>query len=242
MYQEEGSSSFSEFEGGTGAFYNRDDGPRGSQCPELEDHDCENDHLSVDPKIVQDLLLLLDPYKYMRPEGIHPRILKEQADVITKPLFMIFEWIQESGEVLADLVNIVLVFNKSKKEDPRNYRPVDLISVPGKVKVKIILGSIEKHLKDNAVTGHSQHGFLRGKSCLSNLISFYHKVAHLADQRKPFDVILLDFSKLFYTVSHRILLNKMSNMQLDKHIMQYVSNWLTGQAQRVIVNGETSDW
>ncbi|KAJ7404803.1 rna-directed dna polymerase from mobile element jockey-like [Willisornis vidua] len=39
----------------------------------------------------------------------------------------------------------------------------------------IILGSIEKLLKDNAVIGHSEHGFLRGKSCLSNLVSFYDK-------------------------------------------------------------------
>ncbi|KAJ7403023.1 hypothetical protein BTVI_81223 [Pitangus sulphuratus] len=64
---------------------------------------------------------------------------------------------------------------RSKKEDPGNYRPVSLPSVPGKVTVKIILKLIEKHLKDNNVIGHSQHSFMRGKSCLSNLISFYDK-------------------------------------------------------------------
>ncbi|KAJ7415608.1 hypothetical protein WISP_77244 [Willisornis vidua] len=40
---------------------------------------------------------------------------------------------------------------------------------------KIILGGIEKHLEDSAVIGHSQHSFMRWKSCLSNLISFYDK-------------------------------------------------------------------
>ncbi|KAF4796691.1 hypothetical protein TURU_082106 [Turdus rufiventris] len=68
---------------------NTDDGPRGSQCPELENHDCKNDLLLVNPEIVWDLLLQLVPYKYMGPDGIHPRILKELADVITKPLSMI---------------------------------------------------------------------------------------------------------------------------------------------------------
>ncbi|KAJ7412718.1 rna-directed dna polymerase from mobile element jockey-like [Pitangus sulphuratus] len=34
---------------------------------------------------------------------------------------------------------------------------------------------IEEHLKDNAVMDHNQHGFMTGKSCLSNLISFYDK-------------------------------------------------------------------
>ncbi|KAJ7409144.1 hypothetical protein WISP_116389 [Willisornis vidua] len=58
---------------------------RGSQCPEPEDHDCKNDQLPVTPEIVQDLLLQLDPYKSMGSVEIHPRILKELADVMAKP-------------------------------------------------------------------------------------------------------------------------------------------------------------
>ncbi|RMC09868.1 hypothetical protein DUI87_13655 [Hirundo rustica rustica] len=81
---------------------NTDDGPRESQCPELEDHDCRNDQLLDNPEIAWDLLLQLDPYKSMGPDGIHPRILKELADVITKPLSMIFEWSWKSGEVPDD--------------------------------------------------------------------------------------------------------------------------------------------
>ncbi|KAJ7422086.1 hypothetical protein WISP_39754 [Willisornis vidua] len=56
-------------------------------CPELEDHDCKKD------------LLQLDPYKSMRPDVIHPRILKELADAITKPLSIILEQSQESRAV-----------------------------------------------------------------------------------------------------------------------------------------------
>ena len=52
----------------------------------------------------------------------------------------------------------------------------------------------------------------------------------------------MDFSEAFDTVSHSILLDKMSSTQLDKSIICWVSNWLTGQAQRVTVNGVTSGW
>ncbi|KAJ7411588.1 RNA-directed DNA polymerase from mobile element jockey [Pitangus sulphuratus] len=111
-----------------------------SQCPELEDHDCKNDQLAVDPEIVLDLLLQLDSYKSMEPHGIHPRIFKELADVIAKPLSMIFEQSRESGEVLADwkLVNVFPIFKNRKKLDPRNYRPVSLTSVPGKIVEQVI--------------------------------------------------------------------------------------------------------
>ncbi|KAJ7400289.1 RNA-directed DNA polymerase from mobile element jockey-like protein [Pitangus sulphuratus] len=101
------------------------------------------------------------------------------VDVITKPLSMIFEQSWESREVSADwkLVNVP-IFKKAKKECPKNYRSVSLTSVTSKVMENIILGSIEKHLENNTVIGHSQHGFMRLKSCLTNLISFYDKITH----------------------------------------------------------------
>ncbi|KAJ7398258.1 hypothetical protein BTVI_126793 [Pitangus sulphuratus] len=63
-----------------------DDGPRRSQCPELEDHDCDDDQLLLDSEFVCDLVLQLDPYKSLGPGGNHPRNLKGLADVIAKPL------------------------------------------------------------------------------------------------------------------------------------------------------------
>ncbi|KAJ7419252.1 hypothetical protein WISP_55023 [Willisornis vidua] len=73
-----------------------------------------------------DLLLQLDPYKFIRPDGIHPRILKGIADVIRQHLSMIFEQSWESRQIPADwkLANIAPVFKKGKKEDPGNYSPV----------------------------------------------------------------------------------------------------------------------
>ncbi|KAJ7422118.1 rna-directed dna polymerase from mobile element jockey-like [Willisornis vidua] len=53
---------------------------------------------------------------------------------------------------------------------------------------------------------------------------------------------VLQNSKAFDTLSHHILLDKMSSTQMDKHIMWWASSWLTHRAQRVIVNGITSDW
>ncbi|RMC04855.1 hypothetical protein DUI87_18029 [Hirundo rustica rustica] len=139
------------------SIFNTDDGPRRPQCSELEDPDCENEQFPFNPETAQDLLPQLDPYKSMGSDGNLSRILKKLAGVIAKPLLMIFELSWESGEVPADwkLVNVVPVFRQSKKEDPRRYWPVSLTLMPDKL-MEIILGGIEKHLKDNTVMW-SQH-------------------------------------------------------------------------------------
>ncbi|KAJ7413827.1 hypothetical protein BTVI_42328 [Pitangus sulphuratus] len=69
----------------------------------------------------------------------------------------------------------------------------------------------------------------------------FKEVIHLVDQGKPVDVISLDLSKDFDTVTHRTLLDKLSSRQLDNHIRQWVHSWLSGWAQRLTMNGVTSE-
>ncbi|KAJ7409086.1 RNA-directed DNA polymerase from mobile element jockey [Willisornis vidua] len=94
--------------------------------------DCENDQFSIDPEILWDLLLQLDPHKSTGPDGIHSRILEQLADVIAKPLSMIFKQSWESVEVPADWKpgNDVPIFKKGKKDGPENDRPVNLTLLP----------------------------------------------------------------------------------------------------------------
>ena len=95
---------------------------------------------------------------------------------------------------------------KDWKEYMGNYRPLSLISVPGKVMEQITLSAITRHVQDNQVIRPSQHGFMKGRSCLTNLTSFYDKVTRLVDEGKAVDVVYLGFSKAFDTISLSILL------------------------------------
>ncbi|GAB0189194.1 mitochondrial enolase superfamily member 1 [Grus japonensis] len=88
----------------------------------------------------------------------------------------IYQYKQErTGEVPEDWrkASVTPVFKKGKKEDPGNYRPVSLTSIPGKVMEQLILEVISNRVEEKKVIGSGQHEFTKGKSCLTNLIAFY---------------------------------------------------------------------
>jgi len=97
-------------------------------------------------------------------------------------------------------------------------------------------------VKDNQGIRPSQHEFIKGRSCLTNPISFYDRVTCLVDKGKSLDVIYLDFSKAFDIVPHSILLEKLAAHGLDGCTLHWIKNWLNGQAQRVVVSGLKSSW
>lgn len=55
-----------------------------------------------------------------------------------------------------------------------------------------------------------------GKALLNYFIYFYNKVSQVNEQMRTAEVVKLDFRKAFSTISHRILLDKMPSIQIDK--------------------------
>ncbi|KGL82453.1 RNA-directed DNA polymerase from mobile element jockey, partial [Tinamus guttatus] len=105
----------------------------------------------IQEETVSDLLLHLDTHKSMGSDGIHPRVLRELAEVLAKPLSIIYQKSWSTGEVPDDwrLANETPIHKKCRMEDPGNYRPVSLTSVPGKVMEQIILRVNTQHVRDN---------------------------------------------------------------------------------------------
>ncbi|KAJ7416696.1 hypothetical protein BTVI_35041 [Pitangus sulphuratus] len=124
------------------------------------------------------------------------------------------------------------IHKKGWKEDPGNYRPFSLISVPRKVMEQIILSAITQHIQDNQGIRPSQHRFRKGRSCLTNLFS-YDQETCLVDEGKAVDVVYLDFIKAFDIVSQSTLLEKLVVHGFDRCTLGWVKNWLDGWGQRV---------
>ncbi|XP_054053995.1 lymphocyte function-associated antigen 3 isoform X1 [Rissa tridactyla] len=123
--------------------------PQGVQLLGLEDKNGEQDNPPViQEEVVNDLLMHLDTHKSMGPDGIHPKVLRELAGELTKPLSIIYQQSWSTGEVSDDwrVANVTPIYKKGRKEDPGNYRPVSLTSVPGKIMERIILSELSRAL------------------------------------------------------------------------------------------------
>jgi len=149
------------------------------------------------------------------------------VEELARPLSIIYQQSWLTGAVPDDwrLANVTPLY---RKEDPGNYRPVSLPLVPGKVVERFILSALTRHVQDNQGIRPSLHGFMKGRSCLTNLVSFYDQLTCLGDEGKAVDVICLDFSKAFDSVSHSILLEKQVARGFDRCTLCWVKKWLDG--------------
>ena len=122
------------------------------------------------------------------------------------------------------------VFLYSKKV-PRNksvnYRPVSLTSVICKLLETIIRDHMMDFLIKHKLINPSQHGFLKAKSCLTNLLCFLEEITKWVVDGSPVDVIYLDFQKAFHKVPHQRLICKLKSHGMGNSIINWIEHWLT---------------
>ena len=87
--------------------------------------------------------------------------------------------------------------------------------IPVKVVEQLVLENTSMHMNDEKIIS-SQHGFTKGKSCLTNFINFYDEITGLIDEKRVVGIVYLDFTKAFHTVSNKILRDKLLMYGLDK--------------------------
>ena len=138
--------------------------------------------------------------------------------------------------------NVTPLFKKGSRSKTENYRPVSLTSVLCKLLETFIRDHMVDILVKNKLITKSQHGFLKARSCLTNLLCFLEDITKWVDDGLPVDVVYLDFQKAFDKVPHQRLLIKLKAYGIWESMINWIQAWSTDRRQRVIVEGEISNW
>ena len=139
-------------------------------------------------------------------DGIPPKLLKEIVEQISRPLAKVFSFSLEESIVSSEWkeANMNMPFKKGLRNKPENYRSVSLTLVVCKLLETLIRDRMMEFL-----VKHKINGFLKARSCLTNMLCFLEEITKWVDDASPVDVVYLDFQKAFDKVPHRRLLLKL---------------------------------
>ena len=182
--------------------------------------------------------------KSLGVDGIPPNLLKEIVKQISTPHANFFNLSLEEGIVPSEWkeANITSLFKNGSTNKPDNYRPVSLILVVCKLLETLIRDHMVEFLVKHKLINTSQHGFLKARSCLTNLLCFLEEITKWVDDGSPVDVVYLDFQKAFDKVPHQRLLLKLKAHGIGNDVINWIEKWFTHRRQTVIVDGAISSW
>ena len=177
------------------------------------------------------------------PDGIPSRILKECAEVLVKPLGLMWRDSLRLRKVpeYYKMGHVVPLYKKGDKSSTKNYRPVTLTSHVIKLFERIVRAHMVDHFEKNGIFSKRQHGFRKGRSCLTQLLGHIDWVMKALCGEKDVDTVYLDYSRAFDRVDIGLLLAKMKRYGVHSQIVEWMESFLTDRKQKVVLDGSQSE-
>ena len=185
----------------------------------------------------------LDVHKACPPNDISPFILKNCCASLSPLLAIVFNRSLYDGKVPSDWKKayVVPIFKKGDRSHVKNYRPVSLLQGVSKVLERCIVNFVYPFV--SPLLHNLQHGFLKKRSCTTQLLKVYHTIGEILDRGGQVDIVYLDFSKAFDCVCHSMLLYKLEHFYgFTNGFIEWFKSYLTSRSQCVVLDGENSEW
>ena len=202
----------------------------------------KNWNFSVSESDVLHELLHLDAKKCCGPDAIPIRLLKTSAYILFRPLCVIFNRSIQS-QTFPDYFKIAFVQPIPKKCHPKikDFRPISLTPVLGKVFERLVLRGIKGHLFP--LYGVSQHAYRPHGSTTSALVDIHDAVTAFLDHEKTIAVRVtcLDISKAFDRLQFNRLLNFLNVSGIDHGFLRWLRSYLTDRCFRVRIGGDSGE-
>ena len=203
------------------------------------------DHFVVDDEEIILLIRKLNPNKASGSDGISGHMLLICDDSISIPLRIIYNNILSTSLYpnTWKIANVTPVFKKGDKQLIKNYRPISLLPICGKILEKIIFNQLYNYLNTNNLITKNQSGFRPGDSTTNQLLYLIDEIHQAFDCTESFEVrsVFLDISKAFDKVWHEGLIFKLEQNGISGHLLKLLQNYLDNRKQRVALNGSVSE-
>ena len=191
-----------------------------------------------------EIIKKLDVNKAHGHDNISIRMIKICGKSICNPLRRIFEECLCTGSYPQEWKkgNIVPIYKKGDKQLLKNYRPVSLLPILGKILERLIFEEMYPFFITNNLIASNQSGFKTGDSCINQLIAITHDIYSSLDKGYEVRGVFLDISKAFDKVWHEGIIFKLKQNGISGNLLHLMSDFLSNRKQRVILNGQFSSW
>ena len=138
--------------------------------------------------------------------------------------------------------DIVTIFKKGDREDPGNYRGINLLNVVGKLYTKVIDSRLSTWLDTHGRLHVCQAGFRSRRSCMNHVYSLSHILQERTRQGLPTWLLFRNAAKAFDTVWRDGLLHRLWDIGVRGRLWRILRNPYRGNRSRVVVTGHKSDF
>ena len=181
----------------------------------------------------------IKPRKAAGPDGIQAKDLVLAGNSAIDGLNTIFSKSLKNSRFPSKwkLARVAAIFKKGNQLDPANYRPLSMLSLPGKLLENQFCRVLDEHLQIHNLYSNNQWGFGKGRSTETLLISITERWRAALDDNKTVGAIFIDFRKAFDTISHELLPLKLRAVGIMGDSYNWILDYLKDRSQFTTVNG-----
>ena len=196
------------------------------------------------PDDVEEVLDKITISKAAGPDGLDAILFKRCAEQLKYPLYLIFRKSLDTGIVpkLWRESEIAPIHKKGPNNRAENYRPVNLTQIACKSFETLFKISLTTYLATSNLFSTEQHGFLKGRSCQSNILECKEQWTRALDEDDWLDIVYFDYKTAFDSVNHRLLLEKLKWFGIGGKALNWMKSFLGDRHQRVKIGNARSEW
>ena len=196
----------------------------------------------TDSNVIRKLLMDLKIKKATGHDMLPAKLLKLGSESLCLPIAQLINKCISSGKFPSSMkyADVCPIFKKGNNMDIANYRPVSILPSMSKIFEKVIIEPLSTYF-ENILTPYVS-GFRRQHSCETVLVRMVENVKKALDEGKVVCAVLIDLSKAFDCLPHKLLVSKFKAYGVSLSACNVITSYLRDRKQRVRIGSSKTDW